>query len=148
MAIRLVCTSPFTIALFRSSARSSAWILPSSEPPTTTFLAATFPRTFALGPMVKLFPDIWMLPSTWPSTYTSSLPESSPLMVMDLPMLAKPPLPGAVLITSPLVGVYRNIDCKSSGRPLGFGRQYSAKLRDKPVDWQCHGYNNRPADVL
>src|SRR5271166_5049719 len=31
-----------------------------------------------------------MLPSTWPSRYKSSLPESSPLMNTDLPICAKP----------------------------------------------------------
>src|SRR6266849_11123459 len=71
-----------------SSARSLAWMLPSSFPCTITPLAFTLARTCPCGPMINLLPESSMLPSTWPSTYRSSLPESSPLMMTDLPMCA------------------------------------------------------------
>jgi hypothetical protein len=45
-------------------------------------------------------------------------------MVIDLPMFANPPDPGAVLITYPLVGIYRNMDCKSSGSRITLCHRY------------------------
>src|SRR6266481_8272267 len=88
MEIRWVVTSPVTIAALRNSTRSLAWILPSSFPCTTTPFASTLALTWPFGPTVRLLPLSVMLPSTWPSTYRSSLPESSPLTNTDLPMCA------------------------------------------------------------
>src|SRR5579864_6883294 len=38
-----------------------------------------------------------MLPSTWPSTYRSSLPDNSPLITTDLPICAKSADNGALM---------------------------------------------------
>src|SRR5580700_94155 len=75
-------------------------MLPSSLPCTTTPLASTLALTWPLGPTVRLFPLRAMLPSTWPSRYRSSLPESSPLMKTDLPICANP-VAGALIGRSP-----------------------------------------------
>src|ERR1017187_9036542 len=64
-------------------------MLPSSFPCTTTPLASTLALTWPFGPTVRLLPLRAILPSTWPSRYKSSLPESSPLMTTDLPICAK-----------------------------------------------------------
>src|SRR5579863_2550461 len=42
-----------------------------------------------------------MVPSTLPSTYKSSLPESSPLITTDLPMCANSPVFGMSILRSP-----------------------------------------------
>src|SRR5580698_4047306 len=81
-------------------------MFPSSLPCTTTPLASTLALTWPLGPTVRLFPLRAMLPSTWPSKYRSSLPESSPLMKTDLPICAKP-LAGALIGRSPVSNVLR-----------------------------------------
>src|SRR5580658_6725318 len=76
-------------------------MLPSSLPCTTTPLASTLALTCPLGPTVRLLPLRAMLPSTWPSRYRSSLPESSPLITTDLPICANP-LAGALMGRSPV----------------------------------------------
>src|SRR5215470_12892739 len=94
MAIRWVAMSPSTTADFLRSTRSVARRLPSSFPWTMTPLAFTLALTCPLGPTVRLLPFSRMLPSTWPSRYRSSLPESSPLMTTDFPICANSPLLG------------------------------------------------------
>src|SRR5713101_68949 len=64
-------------------------------------LACTWP----FGPMVRLFPRSSMLPSTWPSTYKSSLPESSPLITTDFPISANSAVLG-VSIKRSLLGQF------------------------------------------
>src|ERR1039458_7416023 len=51
--------------------------------------------TFPLGPTVKLWFRKSMLPSTSPSTYRSSDPDTSPLITTDLPILASSLVCGA-----------------------------------------------------
>src|SRR5437870_10138192 len=64
-------------------------------------LACTWP----FGPIVRLFPRSSMLPSTWPSTYKSSLPESSPLITTDFPISANSAVLG-VSIKRSLLGQF------------------------------------------
>src|SRR4051812_7029740 len=45
-------------------------------------------RTRPLGPTMRLWSISEMFPSTSPSRYRSSLPESSPRMITDLPICA------------------------------------------------------------
>src|SRR5208337_3065980 len=66
-----------------------------------------------LGPTVRLLLRSSILPSTWPSTYKSSDPDSSPLMTTDLPIRANSPvwgvsmqglhLPRALVAANPLI---------------------------------------------
>src|SRR5208283_3424279 len=75
--------------------------------------AVTLAFTFPLGPIVKLLLRSSILPSTWPSTYKSSDPDSSPLMTTDLPIRANSPvwgvsmqglhLPRALVAANPLI---------------------------------------------
>src|SRR5208282_4324165 len=63
-----------------------------------TALALTSALTFPFGPTVRLWLRSSMLPSTLPSTYKSSDPDSSPLITTDLPRWANSPVCGAFML--------------------------------------------------
>src|SRR5208282_3008472 len=101
MAMRCVVTSPFTTADFRKSTRSEAFTLPSNLPWITTVFALTSALTFPFGPTVRLWLRSSIFPSTLPSTYKSSEPDSSPLITTDFPMWAPSPVCGASMLWPP-----------------------------------------------
>src|SRR5437588_8159764 len=97
-----VTMSPIITAELRSSTRSVACTSPSSLPCTNTPLAVIFACTCPLGPIVILCPRSSIVPSTRPSRYKSSLPESSPLITTDFPMCASSLVFGLSIVTASL----------------------------------------------
>src|ERR1039457_3211446 len=68
--------SPFTTAESRSSIRPVARILPSTRPYITTSPASKSAITRAFGPIVRRLSGSEIVPSTTPSMYRSSLPDT------------------------------------------------------------------------
>src|SRR5260370_11028502 len=82
MARRSVCTSPVTCPVLHSCTLSRPVTLPSIFPRTMTSRAFTSAFTFPFGPMVRLPFVKLSFPSTIPSTKRSSLPVTSPLILI------------------------------------------------------------------
>src|SRR6266581_9677258 len=83
MANRSVCTSPVTWPVLQSCTLSSPVTFPSIFPRTITSRASTSAFTCPFGPTVKqLFVVRLSFPSTIPSTKRSSLPVTSPLILI------------------------------------------------------------------
>jgi hypothetical protein len=87
---RLAMMSPLTIADWRSSMRPLACTFPSMRPKTTRSRTSRSAVISALGPTVRRLSARWMVPSKRPSRNRSSLPESSPRMLTDLPISVEP----------------------------------------------------------
>src|SRR6266704_5234247 len=83
MANRSVCTSPVTWPVLQSCTLSRPVTFPSIFPRTITSRASTSAFTCPFGPIVRqLFVVRLSFPSTTPSTKRSSLPVTSPLILI------------------------------------------------------------------
>ena len=88
IATRGATMSPSTDPDSLMSTFSVAFKLPVTWPRTTIALALTCALMRPFEPTVRMWSRSSILPSTRPSIVRSSLPLSSPLMMIDLPMLA------------------------------------------------------------
>ncbi len=82
IASRSVCTSPVTCPVLQSCTLSRPETFPSTFPRTITSRAVTSALTYPFGPMVRLPFVRLSFPSTWPSTKRSSLPVTSPFILI------------------------------------------------------------------
>src|SRR5262249_37080811 len=88
---------------------------PSTLPWMTTSRALMFARTRPCGPTIRLWSVNVTVPSTSPSRYRSSLPESSPRTNTDLPLCAISDWNGSFIFVASMLGL------TGSAGALGFG---------------------------
>jgi hypothetical protein len=123
-------------------------MLPRTLPSTTTSRAEIFAATFPFRPIVTRLPGSMIDPSTRPSIYSDSDPDTSPLITSDFPIVAWSEGDVAVcpLVTGRL-GLASNVLLLVAGRagsgvtdafvPAGWFGFHIASISFPHQDWRC-----------